>query len=686
MVFDKCEKTYTIRTFNFNEMMTEKNSGIRLDCELMGSNWPAVYILHGSREVYVGESSNVSVRMKQHLDKNGKYYAKRSKLETVEIVFDPHFNKSAVLDFEQQLIELFKFEIRQTRNKEKKSLVFDVLQNGNRGQSKMHNYYRRSYYQDQIQLLWNELKDRGLARNYYNDIKNDSLFKYSPYTTLNEQQYQFSLDFLERITESLSQNDGEKNSDFTGLINGAAGTGKTIFLLNILRIIANSAEQNQADYLDGDFDASEEDLIELKRYTRISGEIEKIIKKKKGLKIGFVTQVKSLQRTFKEVLAANGWQKNIVMTPNEVVKNYCDTGIKFDVLLVDESHRLWRYRKIGRAAGSYKNACASLYGETDPSRIEKLCREKTALDWIFDCSKTRILVYDALQTVRESDITKEQYNAVISSRKKDTILSKELTIQMRCMAGMDYLQFLNALFDNKASSHKKGEFGTYDFMSYDSPNELIADIVKKNKDYDLSRVVAGYGWQWQLNKYVACEEDYKKSVQSKSIENTRKNRVDFYLNHLQNEDGVIEFEGGCRYVRNLDDDWLIKGDPREIGCIHTCQGYDLNYVGVLFGPEIDYDSERGVFVDAAKLGDTNSVGKNLDTDVIRDYVINAYKVMMERGIKDCYVYAYNLGLREYLRKMIPSKEYTLPQLSEFSGAFAAESNAAKTYIENAKKK
>ena len=197
-------------------------------------------------------------------------------------------------------------------------------------------------------------------------------------------------------------------------------------------------------------------------------------------------------------------------------------------------------------------------------------------------------------------------------------------------------------------------------MLMNDPNELIERIVMHNGQVGLSRVAAGYGWQWNSKAYDKCHTKFKKAVANGEVSDTRKSQVEFYLNHMSLDDGLIQF-GDKRYVRNLDYNWIIDGNPREIGCIHTSQGYDLNYVGVLFGPEIDYKEGEGIVIYPDKIKDS-SVGHSLrglsETDailkkqIIKDYILNAYKVMMERGIKGCYVWAYNSGLQKYLSKYI----------------------------------
>ena len=136
--------SFSIETFKFQKPVISITSSEELSEHVMGTNWPVLYLIHGDKEIYIGETNSATGRMEQHLDQNGTYYDKRKRLNTVEIVFDPSFNKSAILDIESSLIGLFRFEIKQTKDPAKKSRRFTILQNGNSGQSKLHNYYNRA--------------------------------------------------------------------------------------------------------------------------------------------------------------------------------------------------------------------------------------------------------------------------------------------------------------------------------------------------------------------------------------------------------------------------------------------------------------------------------------------------------------------------------------------------------------
>lgn len=652
--------SFEIKTYSFQKPPMEKNSTTRLDEHIMGSNWPVVYLLHGNREIYVGETSNAVGRIDQHLDPNGRYHKKRQNLDTVEIVFDTTFNKSAILDIENTLISLLRFEIKQMKGKPKQSKYFGVLQNGNSGQSKMHNYYNRAYYQDEVEKIWKELKERQIATNDYQDIVNDTIFKFSPYTFLNEEQRETCLSILNGIMDALEKTRQGIPTEYSAIVNGVAGTGKTIVLIHLLSKIVEAMYSNRTNIDNDNDDALEYSPISLdvlSEEAKLIDRIRNYVKMYGRLRVAYVAQMTSLRNTVGTVIRELPHvHKKDAKGPFDVVNETLVNGEPFDILLVDEAHRLWQYKKIGASLKNFSNCCKKLYGED--ARPE----DYTTLDWILKCSRTRVLVYDRFQTVKDSDITPNQFNSALTRQliKPNHFHLKQ---QMRCRAGLDFVSYLDKIFKNDPNL-KMEDFGNYELYYYDDANKLINDIIIKNVQSGLSKVAAGYGWQWEKPRYDECNKAYHQYINQSGAVDSRAEKVKFYLEHLTVNDGLIEFDGQ-KYVRNLDFNWILEGDPREIGCIHTSQGYDLNYVGVLFSPEIDYDPYQGIIIYPKKIKDTSSVGNALTglsaeekaqrEQQLKNYIVNAYKVMMTRGIKGCFVYAHNPGLKQYLAQFFKKR-------------------------------
>ena len=115
---------------------------------------------------------------------------------------------------------------------------------------------------------------------------------------------------------------------------------------------------------------------------------------------------------------------------------------------------------------------------------------------------------------------------------------------------------------------------------------------------------------------------------------------------------------GRGYIWNrTNTDWINSDRlPYEVGCIHTVQGYDLNYVGVIFGPEIIYNKETGR-IEVIKRNYYDKWGKAVgdDTEALRNYILNIYATLLTRGIHGAFVYVCDSDLREYLKHYLQSK-------------------------------
>lgn len=570
----------TIKTFHFN-----RDGLVKLKKLPLGSDWPVVYLLTNSRSVYIGETSSAGGRMNQHLEN-----PERSALKQIHIVFDNEFNKSAILDIEQALIQLVSVDDR-----------LELL-NKNGGQSQKHNYYQREKYQAKIETIWGMLQNMHIASKNYEELRNSDLFKFSPYNSLTEEQTVACYTALDDVMTRL-----ENDQKGAFVLHGAAGTGKSVVLINLINRLVNAKEIEMDD-------ADEVEV--LSPYLRLRKRIVDYIDKHGPLKVALVMPMASIRKTLKTVFTKtkHGLSGRLVIGPSDVADE------EYDILLVDEAHRLPQYKNISWR-GAYIQTTQRIFGEdADP-------KEYTSLDWILKRSKYTILVYDYSQTVKGSDITPAQYQAAFT-REPISIKNHELSSQMRCKGGQKYIEYLRDIFNCEKGLAKK-EILNYDFKLFDHVDDMVQAIKEKDKKFGLCRTVAGYSWKW-ISK--GC----------RSVEEVRRK-------HL--EDICIE---GHRYIWNMQSvEWILRSKASdEIGCIHTTQGYDLNYVGVIFGEEIGYDKAKNqITIDPSKHFDTN-VQLGAKPEELKQYLINSYKVMMSRGIKGCYVYVCNPSLKEYLSQFI----------------------------------
>ncbi|MBR4774554.1 MAG: DUF2075 domain-containing protein [Bacteroidales bacterium] len=563
-----------------------------------GTNWPVVYLIYNDKEVYVGETTSAYARYNQHT-----HVVERQSLKHIKIIIDNQFNKSAILDIEQNLIHLLETDaaIEESQGRHGRK-----LQNKNAGQSYAHDYYDRARYQEKIAKIWDRLHSIKFVHNPYTGIKNTDLFKYSPYTSLTAEQELVCRDIIRDIITKLT-------CDKKGMavIKGVAGTGKSLVLINMIMTLLKS----QTVHYDYDFEQDSEDDLD-ERYA-LHAELERFYvewKQKTGyddLKIGFVVPMSSIRATFKMVFkyagkSTKGMRASMVIGPNEVVT---DKGERdYDIVFVDESHRLKRRVAMsGTEMGAFDKCCHKL--SMNP-------QEATHLDFLLRKSRYQVLVYDENQSIKPTDIPAARMMAQLDSH---VTIRRELKSQMRCQGGGDFMQYVDDIFNLRNPKYQS--FGNYDFKLYDDPNAMIDFLCRSNSKEDLCRTLAGYSWEW-VSK-----------------------------NGGQNLD--IELDGKKYFWNRSSSQWILNSEPKEIGCVHTSQGYDLNRVGVILGREIDYDPETQSIVVNRDLFFDSKVKQQTTDAQLKQFIINAYKVMLVRGIKGCYVYAYNKNLREYLKQFMP---------------------------------
>ena len=548
-------------------------------------NWPVVYLINNKNKVYIGETSNIKSRMRQHLNNPDRDF-----LEEINIIFDEKFNKSAILDIEQNLIRMFYADTRFTSN--------DGILNKNNGQSSKHNYYQREMYLNKVENIWKELQKKKLANNSYSSIVNSDIYKYSPFTSLTNEQEEIMCKIINNILDSLEK----KTTNKTSIITGLAGTGKTILAINLIYNIVS------ADFTNIDTFSDEEDIEDLSEYDRTIHRLRNYILYNGKIKIGFVVPMSSLRKTLRKVFRAIDKKKlsKIIIAPGDVTKN------EYDVIICDEAHRLAKYKNIANM-GYFREKCQELGIDENIS---------TQLDWISLKSKYKVLFYDGNQTIKGSDIPTDKMDELI---KKNSDKCYALTTQLRCKSGELFLSNIDSLF--KCSLKGKIESSKdFEIKVFNDVNEMIEKIKQLDRRIGLCRNVAGYDWEW-ISK-------------SKSIDEIRKN--DLY---------DFNFEGKKYIWNHTNEGWILSSNAvNEIGCVHTVQGYDLNYVGVIIGPDLSYNKEENkIEVNINELKDAN-VKRGTDEEEVQKYIINTYKVLLERGIRGCYVYACDKNMQEYLKE------------------------------------
>ena len=283
----------------------------------------------------------------------------------------------------------------------------------------------------------------------------------------------------------------------------------------------------------------------------------------------------------------------------------------FDFLIVDEAHRL--------------NEKSGLYGNLGEHQVKEL----------IGASKCTIFFIDEDQRVTLNDVGTQQVIRDFAILKQATIQPHTLESQFRCGGSDGYLAWLDNSLAIRDTANNTLAGIQYDFRVFDSAESMHDAIIEKNTN-NRARVVAGYCWPWLSKK-----------------DNTA-------------DDIVI----GANYKRqwNLSQDgslWIISPESVEqVGCIHTCQGLEVDYIGVIIGP--DFVVRDGIVKTDAFMRDSRdrtikgfkSRIKAQDPDILGevDLIIkNTYRTLMTRGMKGCFIYCTDAETLEYFRSRLGAK-------------------------------
>ena len=552
-----------------------------------GIDWPVVYILKGTNTAYVGETSSARDRMLQHLSN-----PERANMSSEYVLFNDLFNKSAILDIENMLIEHMHAD------------GLYSLQNLNNGQSKFHNYYQRGIYKDLFREIWPKLRKMNLADHTLLQVENSDIYKYSPFKQLSDEQYNLEMNLLKDIANSVSN-----SKPTTIVVEGGAGTGKSILAISLVKYIADISSEH-IDYSDSD---SFDDLRTAIDYLKINS-----ILSNAKLSIAFVAPMTEFRNTVKAVF------KNIVSLKKIDVVSPVDLSKKkggYDIVIVDEAHHLATYGK-STSHLSFKQTDDRL-GFTD-------YQNTTQLDWIKKQSKVAtVLFYDKIQSTSGADVLEKEFSALLSIPGNK---SYSLNNQIRLIAGDQYISYWTQLLKNQTVDNAPDFSDTgYEFRIYDDCSKMMEDIKTKDRECDgLCRVLSGYGFP------------YTKTMRDKKGTGC-----------TQNYDFMID---GVKYSWNGINQHFAT-DPKSvdlIGSVFTSQGFDLNYAGVIFSNDIKFNNKTGQ-IEAVPSNYFDKHGK-VSTDITKtiEDIINSYLVLLTRGIKGTYVYACDSALREYLKEKFKS--------------------------------
>ncbi len=277
-------------------------------------------------------------------------------------------------------------------------------------------------------------------------------------------------------------------------------------------------------------------------------------------------------------------------------------------ILVDEAHRL------NEKSGIFKNL-----GENQIKEI-------------INAGITSVFFIDESQRVTLDDIGSKEEIEKWAKRENSELCYLKLSSQFRCNGSDGYLSLVDDVLEINESKNYLLDEIDYDIQVFDNPNEIRERIKYLNSINHKSRMLAGYCWDWPTKS----------------------------KNDINVPDVII---GDFAMSWNLENKTFANDDSTidEIGCIHTSQGLEFDYVGLIIGDDMRYENEK-VITDFTKRAKTDQSIKGIKSLYSKDpdsakkkaeeIIKNTYRTLMTRGMKGCYIYATDSALREHLRECL----------------------------------
>lgn len=283
---------------------------------------------------------------------------------------------------------------------------------------------------------------------------------------------------------------------------------------------------------------------------------------------------------------------------------------KFDALVVDEAHRL--------------NEKSGLYGNLGVNQVKEL----------IDASKLSVFFLDQDQRVTLKDIGTADEIEKWAKQAGAQIHRRTLESQFRCGGSDGFIAFLDNALQIRETANQSISSTEYDFQVFDDPAVMHDVIRAKNKSKNKARMVAGYCWDWS-------------SKNSPDAMDISLPKYGYEAQWNLTKDGSL---------------WIVaEKSVEEVGCVHTCQGLEVDYIGVIIGPDLIVRDGK-VIADASKRSKMDSSVKGykqllnkspLEAKEQADRIIkNTYRTLMTRGQKGCYVFCTDPETGRYFKELV----------------------------------
>jgi DUF2075 family protein len=249
---------------------------------------------------------------------------------------------------------------------------------------------------------------------------------------------------------------------------------------------------------------------------------------------------------------------------------------------------------------------------------------------IINAAKCSVFFIDESQRVTINDIGSIGEIEKWAEKLGAEIYYNELVSQFRCNGSEGYIAWIDDVLDIRPTANFDMKDIDYDIRIVDTPQEMQHLIVEKNRNTNRARILAGYCWNW-----------------------IKEGKNDPSVRDIKIGDFEISWNLGNTTTYAIDETSI-----NEAGCIHTSQGLEFDYVGVIIGEDLRYKNGK-IITDFTKRASTDQSLKGIKTlykkdpqkamEIADEIIKNTYRTLMTRGMKGCYVYCVDKNLAEYLK-------------------------------------
>ena len=284
-----------------------------------------------------------------------------------------------------------------------------------------------------------------------------------------------------------------------------------------------------------------------------------------------------------------------------------------DVLICDEAHRI---------------------RETSVSRFTRKDQRsgKSQIEELLDAAKVTVFFIDDLQVVRPGEIGSADLIVEALDGRERSLYDFELRAQFRCAGSDGFISWITTMLGiEETANYRWGGDEQFDFRIVDTPTELHDLIRTKTDEGASARLVAGFCWPWSdpLGDGTLVDDvvidNWRMPWNAKSDKGRLAPGIPKESEWARNPNGV-----------------------EQVGCIYTAQGFEFDYAGVIFGPDLVI--RNGEWIGQPDRSHDRAVKRGGDQFI--DYVKNVYRVLLSRGMKGCYVHFMDEETRAWWERMV----------------------------------